>query len=133
MQLAPKGDLQHDRTMKTKEQTPKKQVQDDSPMAMLDVVLMGWPQKGGELLTFAQVADAGAAFSSIGQVFHQPACAAIVHVKGEVQGLEAHRLRIHVPRTRVLQALDTVHSYRELVLPNAYVMAEIANVMVVAL
>lgn len=104
-----------------------------SGIAVLDVLFMGTAQAGGEELSARQVADAASAFSSIGQVFHQPAGAAVVHHEGRTYGMLAHRLRIHIPHDQVLKALDTVHSYRELVLPDAFVFAEIANITVVAL
>jgi hypothetical protein len=115
-------------------QSKKNNPQDaDASLTLLDVVLIGKAHKDGSALSFEQIADAATAFSSLGQVFHQPACAAIVQMDGETLGVTAHRLRIHVERAKVLRALDTVHSYRELVLPDAYVIAEVANVMVVGL
>lgn len=127
------SDLLHNRFMIKPAKSKTPQVQDGSKMVRLDVTLIGCAKKDGNLLSFEQIADAATAFSGLGQVFHQPPCAAIVQIDGETLGVTAHRLCIHVQSSQVLRALDTVHSYRSLVLPDAYVIAEVASIMVVGL
>lgn len=95
-------------------------------MAALDVLIMGE-------VSARQVAGAADAFSDFGRVYLLPAAHAVVQDEGEAVGVLAHHFRIHLPAAGAGAALDAVHAYHELVIPEAFIVAELASVAVMIL
>ena len=96
-------------------------------MVAFDVLMMG----AG--VSAQSVVNAVDAFSDLGHVYLLPPVAAVVQDEGETAGVTAHHLRIHVPHDEAIAALDTMHAYRELVLPQAFIVVEVAKINVVVL
>jgi hypothetical protein len=94
-------------------------------MVAFDVLILG-----GDVDSVADLADA---LSELGHVYLLPPAAAVARYEGETVGFTTDHFRIHVAEHEAIAALDAMHVYRKLFLPDTLVVAEVSKIAIVAL